>query len=82
MRNNQNKAITKEDLGNMLHKYINPLYKRMDKFEIDIDKVIRIQLRMESKLDDHIKIFYDKDSAHDNKLVDHEKRISFLERSR
>ena len=52
MMKNQNKAITKEDLGNMLHKYINPLYERMDKMESEFGEVKKSQHRMESELDE------------------------------
>jgi len=99
-----NQPITKEDLGLMLHKYINPVYEdvqslkkdmgRLDnkvtslqnKMEKDmsslrrqVDKVERIQLRMENKLLYDNKMLHDRDDAHDKKLKDHEKRLTSIE---
>ena len=48
----------------------------------DIDEVTRIQLRMENKIDDQIKLLHDRDDIHDKKIKDHEKRITVLEKPR
>lgn len=90
---NHNKPITKDDLGNMLHKYINPVYERLDKLETgqnqlkkgqsgfrsELEEIKRIQLRMENRLIDDNKLLHDRDDAHDKKLKGHEKRITSLE---
>ena len=82
----KNQPITKEDLGLMLHKYINPLYEKVDKLgkgqnqlQGEVDEVKKIQLRMENKLIDDNKLLHDRDDDHDKKLKDHEKRIGSLE---
>ena len=89
------KPITKEDLGLMLHKYINPLYEKVDKLERDMGEVKRdlqgvkrevenvkgIQLRMENSLVDDNKLLHDRDDAHDKKLQEHDKRISSIEKT-
>jgi len=85
-KNKSDKPFTKEDLGLMLHKYINPVYEKVDKLETDVkglkhqvDTVERIQLRMENKLIDNIKLLHDRNDAHDKKLIDHGRRIASLE---
>ena len=101
-----------EDLGNVLHKYLNPLYEdnkfikkelsglsglkgdvlglkgdvlglksSLSRVENELDELKRIQLRMEHKLDENIKILHDRDDAHDKKLSDHDSRIRKLEKS-
>jgi len=47
---NHDKPITKDELGNMLHKFINPLYEKVDKLADDVEDVKGIQLRMENRL--------------------------------
>ena len=72
--------ITKSELGDMFHKYLNPLYEDMKELKKRVDGVESIQLRMEHKLDENIKMLHDRDDAHDHKINNHEKRISSLEK--
>lgn len=40
-KKNQDKPITKEELGNVLHKYINPLYEKVDRLERELKTDVR-----------------------------------------
>jgi len=51
------------------------------RLETEVDSMNRIQLRMEHKLDNNIQALYDKSSSHDDKLEDHNQRITKLEKT-
>ena len=47
----------------------------------DVEEVKNIQLRMENKILDNIKLLHDRDDMHDKKLKDHDRKISKLEKT-
>ena len=85
----QDKPMTKEELGLMLHKYINPVYedvkslkKEMTNLQNKVDQVERIQLRMENDINEVklIQLRMENRLVDDNKLLhdrddDHDKKI-------
>jgi len=60
---------------------INKLKTDVGTLKSDFDTMSSIQLRMENKLGDNIQALYDKGSSHDDKLEDHNKRITKLEKT-
>jgi len=65
---------------NQLKTDVNQLKTGFDRLETEVDTMSRIQLRMEHKLDNNIQALYDKGSSHDDKLKDHDVRITKLEK--
>ena len=67
----QDKPITKEDLGNMLHKFINPLYEKVDKLEGKVDKLAE----KVDKLEDDVEDVKGIQLRMENRLIDDNKRL-------
>ena len=85
------RPVTLNQLGVMLGKFISPIYTRLDRLEKDVEElkglkkdveeVKNIQLRMENKIIDNIKLLHDRDDMHDKKFKEHDKRIGRLEKT-